>query len=175
VSFGPRPAFRFMREDDLTRPDIVDFDCSDEPWAREIAEVLSSGRAWRELHRPPGQVTFLYCHNLGTGEVIGFANVVRADRFIRRPGTRETLPSLHLTFFAVGSRHQGQGHATRMLAGIEHQAREADLHAIDLYVHELNRPAIALYLGRGFAFVEGARPIPAAFGHTYLRMMKLLP
>jgi GNAT superfamily N-acetyltransferase len=163
-----------MREDDLTRADVVGFSCGAEPWAREIAEILSSGRAWRELHHLPGQVTLLYCHDLGTGEVIGFANVVRVDRVITLGESRERLPSLHLTYFGVGEHHQGRGHAKRMLAGIEDQARQASLRAIDLYVHERNHPAITLYLGRGYDYVEGARRIRADYGGDYVRMMKLL-
>lgn len=163
-----------MREDDLPRPDVVEFSCGDAPWAREIADVLVSGRVWHEFHRPPGQVTLLYCHDFGTGEVIGFANIVRVDRTIRLPNSDEKLPAVHLTYFGVGENHQGRGHAKRMLAGIENEARRADLQAIDLYVHELNRPAIALYLSRGFAFVEGARRIRADDGYDYVRMMKLL-
>jgi ribosomal protein S18 acetylase RimI-like enzyme len=174
VSSVPRPAFRLLREDDLTRPDIVGFACGDEPWAREIAEILTSGRAWYELHRTPGQVTLLYCHDHGDGEVIGFANVVLANRVIRHPDSREKLPTMHLAYFGIGEKHQGRGHAKRMLAGLEHQARKAGLLVIDLFVHEHNQPAINLYLGRGYSFVEGGRRIPADYGGDYLRMMKLL-
>jgi ribosomal protein S18 acetylase RimI-like enzyme len=158
----------------LTRADVVGFTCGEDPWAREIADVLTSGRAWHELHRIPGQVTLLYCHDLGAGELIGFANVVLANRVIRHPNFREQLPAMHLTYFGIGEHHQGEGHAKRMLAGLEFQARKAGLRVIDLFVHEPNQPAINPYLGRDYAFVEGGRRIPADYGGDYVRMMKLL-
>jgi ribosomal protein S18 acetylase RimI-like enzyme len=171
VAVGLGPAFRFMNEADLERDDVAQFACGPAPWDEEVAQCLRSGEAWR-FHRPPKKKTFLYCANGGTGQVIGFLNVVGKETPNPLSSEPPTLRTLHMTYFAVGTEHQGHGHGTSMLNTIVRQAELDGFDLIDLFVHEHNERAIRLYHKVGFQFVNGSEFVQGS--DRYLKMVRPL-
>src|SRR5688500_4934250 len=79
VSLPNTPALRFMREEDLTKEDVIQFRCGDAEWEIKVAEFLRSGNAWEE-HRSGFTRTLLYCADGGEGHLIGFANVAKTTK-----------------------------------------------------------------------------------------------
>ena len=73
------------------------------------------------------------------GEIIGY--------FVAMPGFEE----MHLLNVTVAARHEGQGHARRMLAELYALSASFAATAVWLEVRESNTRARALYLYEGFA------------------------
>ena len=73
------------------------------------------------------------------GEIIGY--------FVAMPGFEE----MHLLNVTVAARHEGQGHARRMLAELYALSAGFAASAVWLEVRESNARARALYLREGFA------------------------
>ncbi len=73
------------------------------------------------------------------GEIIGY--------FVAMPGFEE----MHLLNVTVAARHEGQGHARRMLAELYALSASFAATAVWLEVRESNTRARALYLHEGFA------------------------
>lgn len=73
------------------------------------------------------------------GEIVGY--------FVAMPGFEE----MHLLNVTVAARHEGQGHARRMLAELYALSASFAATAVWLEVRESNTRARALYLHEGFA------------------------
>ena len=145
----PIPRFRPMREEDTSRPELVDFRCGPGPWDEEVARFMREGRAWK-AHRPPKSQTLLLCADDGEGEILGFVTLVA--RQIGYPAYRSTerIPALLIDYLGVRSQHQGQQYGRRMLADMVATAKHMGLKAVFLFVDVRNTKAIGIYERMGF-------------------------
>ena len=99
------------------------------------------------------------------GELIGY--------FVAMPGFEE----MHLLNVTVSSRHEGQGHARRMLAELYALSASFAASAVWLEVRESNARARALYVREGFAEAGRRRdyyPAPAGRREDAILMTRLL-
>jgi ribosomal protein S18 acetylase RimI-like enzyme len=81
----------------------------------------------------------------------------------------------HLLVYSIAvlPEHQGQGHARRLLAFAEEQARRSGHREVRLYTNDRMEKNLALY--RRCGFVEsGRRPHPSRPGITLVDLAKLL-
>jgi ribosomal protein S18 acetylase RimI-like enzyme len=81
----------------------------------------------------------------------------------------------HLLVYSIAVRpeHQGQGHARRLLAFAEEQARRAGRREIRLYTNDRMERNLALYKSCGFV-ESGRRAHPTRFGMTLVDLTKPL-
>ncbi|MCK9685488.1 ribosomal protein S18-alanine N-acetyltransferase [Scleromatobacter humisilvae] len=99
------------------------------------------------------------------GELIGY--------FVAMPGFEE----MHLLNVTVSSRHEGQGHARRLLAELYALSASFAATAVWLEVRESNARARALYLRDGFTEAGRRRdyyPAPAGQREDAILMTRLL-
>jgi ribosomal protein S18 acetylase RimI-like enzyme len=138
-----------MREADQSTAEVLEFCCGEERWDEELNDYIRSGKALRHGRRNK-QATLLWCRDGGSGSILGYACIV--SRFF---DNNPSAPSLLITYFAVDRKHHRQGHGKAMLAEIVRIAADGGAKVIELFVHEANHPAIAMYRTAGFEFLPG--------------------
>src|SRR6185369_870358 len=81
----------------------------------------------------------------------------------------------HLLVYSIAVRpeHQGQGHARRLLAFAEEQARSTGCAELRLYTNDRMERNLALYKSCGFT-ESGRRPHPTRAGMTLVDLCKPL-
>jgi GNAT superfamily N-acetyltransferase len=164
-------AFRIMREDDLSRREVLDFQCGDAEWEVKVASFLRSGQAWEE-HRSGFTRTLLYCADGGNGRLIGFANVAKTAKGYPLWRGKRKLPCLLIAWLAVSRHEQGAGLGRAMMEELALPAIEEQLAALYLLVDERNTGAIAFYRRLGFeSYMDGEPWIDSDDGSSNLRMI----
>ncbi len=143
------PQFRRMVAADLSRPDVVNFRCGEEPWADKVADELRSGRVWLE-RKQRSTKTHLYCADGGDGEVIGFATVGKKTiATVEEDGEAGQIRTMHIAWFAVAEGHQGNQpggkHADNMMAELTGMAIEEGLEGFSAFVDSRNERAIRFW------------------------------
>ena len=152
----PQPVVRFrpIGEHDLSRPDIAEFSCGDDPWQVKVATFLRSGRAW-EVHQTGESETLIFEDTVG-GEVVGFANVFPDVKSWPKWNGKRRMPCLHIAWIAVAARHQGRGYGREIIEELAARAIEADQSGLYLLVDTRNEDAIRFYARLGFREFGGA-------------------
>ena len=150
---GGAPAMRVMTVDLLDAVLAIEVQAYPFPWTRgNFIDSIAAGYLARALFA-------------ADGELIGY--------FVAMPGFEE----MHLLNVTVASRHEGQGHARRLLAELYALSASFAAAAVWLEVRESNARARALYLREGFAEAGRRRdyyPPPAGQREDAILMTRLL-
>jgi ribosomal-protein-alanine N-acetyltransferase len=147
------PAVRILSVDALDPVLAIEVQAYPFPWTRgNFIDSIAAGYLARALVG-------------GDGETIGY--------FVAMPGFEE----MHLLNLTVAARHQGQGHARRLLAVLYALSASFAATAVWLEVRESNARAQALYLREGFAEAGRRRdyyPAPQGRREDAILMTRLL-
>ena len=150
---GGAPTLRAITVDLLDAVLAIEVQAYTFPWTRgNFIDSIAAGYLARALVA-------------ADGELIGY--------FIAMPGFEE----MHLLNVTVASRHQGQGHARRLLAELYALSAGFAAAALWLEVRESNARARALYEREGFAQAGRRRdyyPAPAGQREDAILMTRLL-
>jgi len=150
---GGVPAMRVMTVGSLDAVLAIEVQAYPFPWTRgNFIDSLAAGYLARVLVADDG-------------ELVGY--------FVAMPGFEE----MHLLNVTVASRHEGQGHARRLLAELYALSASFSATAVWLEVRESNARARTLYLREGF--VEAGRrrdyyPAPAGQREDAILMTRSL-
>jgi len=152
---GGVPVMRVMTVDLLDAVLAIEVQAYTFPWTRgNFIDSIAAGYLARALVA-------------ADGELIGY--------FVAMPGFEE----MHLLNVTVAARHQGRGHARRLLAELYALSAGFAAGAVWLEVRESNERARALYLREGFAEAGRRRdyyPAPAGRREDAILMTRsLLP
>jgi len=139
---GGAPVMRVMTVDLLDAVLAIEVQAYTFPWTRgNFIDSIAAGYLARALFA-------------ADGELIGY--------FVAMPGFEE----MHLLNVTVAARHEGQGHARRLLAELYALSSGFAAGAVWLEVRESNERARALYLREGFTEAGRRRDYyPAPAGH----------
>jgi ribosomal protein S18 acetylase RimI-like enzyme len=166
VSHASDAAFREMSEADQSTTEVAEFCCGAERWHAELDDYIRNGDALRHGGKN-NQSTFLWCRNGGNGSILGYVCIRRRyfDKNLQ-------IPSLLITHLALDQRHQGQGEGSSMLRDILSFGASGGAKVIELFVHEENAAAIALYEKAGFEFLPGQVYVDEETGDRYPAMVR---
>ena len=150
---GDAPAMRVMTVDLLDAVLAIEVQAYPFPWTRgNFIDSIAAGYLTRALVA-------------ADGELVGY--------FVAMPGFEE----MHLLNVTVSARHEGQGHARRLLAELYALSASFAATAVWLEVRESNARARALYLREGFTEAGRRRdyyPAPAGQREDAILMTRLL-
>jgi ribosomal-protein-alanine N-acetyltransferase len=150
---GGVPTMRVLTVDMLDAVLAIEVQSYPFPWTRgNFIDSIAAGYLTRALFAVDG-------------ELIGY--------FVAMPGFEE----MHLLNVTVSSRHEGLGHARRLLAELYALSASFAATAVWLEVRESNARARALYLREGFAEAGRRRdyyPAPAGQREDAILMTRLL-
>ena len=150
---GAAPSMRVLTVGMLDAVLAIEVQAYTFPWTRgNFIDSIAAGYLTRALVA-------------GDGELIGY--------FVAMPGFEE----MHLLNVTVAARHEGQGHARRMLAELYALSASFAATAVWLEVRESNARARALYLREGFTEVGQRRdyyPAPQGRREDAILMTRLL-
>ena len=150
---GGAPAMRVMTVDLLDAVLAIEVQAYPFPWTRgNFIDSIAAGYLTRALFA-------------ADGELIGY--------FVAMPGFEE----MHLLNVTVSARHEGRGHARRLLAELYALSASFAATAVWLEVRESNARARALYLREGFTEAGRRRdyyPAPAGQREDAILMTRLL-
>ena len=150
---GGAPSLRVMTVSQLDAVLAIEVEAYPFPWTRgNFIDSIAAGYLARVLIA-------------GDGELIGY--------FVAMPGFEE----MHLLIVTVAARHEGQGHARRLLAELYALSASFAATAVWLEVRESNARARALYEREGFAEAGRRRdyyPAPAGQREDAILMTRLL-
>ena len=149
---GP-PTMRVISVDLLDAVLAIEVQAYPFPWTRgNFIDSIAAGYLTRALFA-------------ADGELLGY--------FVAMPGFEE----IHLLNLTVAARHEGRGHARRLLAELYALSASFAASALWLEVRESNARARALYLREGFAEAGRRRayyPAPAGQREDAVLMTRLL-
>ena len=147
------PSMRILTVDMLDAVLAIEVQAYPFPWTRgNFIDSIAAGYLTRALFA-------------ADGELIGY--------FVAMPGFEE----MHLLNVTVAARHEGQGHARRLLAELYALSASFAATAVWLEVRESNARARALYLREGFTEAGRRRdyyPAPAGLREDAVLMTRLL-
>jgi ribosomal-protein-alanine N-acetyltransferase len=150
---GGAPSFRVITVDLLDAVLAIEVQAYTFPWTRgNFIDSIAAGYLTRALVA-------------ADGELIGY--------FVAMPGFEE----MHLLNVTVAPRHEGRGHARRLLAELYALSASFAASALWLEVREGNARARALYLREGFAEAGRRRdyyPAPQGRREDAILMTRLL-
>lgn len=150
---GGAPSMRILTVDMLDAVLAIEVQAYPFPWTRgNFIDSIAAGYLTRALFA-------------ADGELIGY--------FVAMPGFEE----MHLLNVTVAARHEGQGHARRLLAELYALSASFAASAVWLEVRESNARARALYLREGFTEAGRRRdyyPAPAGLREDAVLMTRLL-
>ena len=150
---GGAPAMRVMTVDLLDAVLAIEVQAYPFPWTRgNFIDSIAAGYLTRAMFA-------------ADGELIGY--------FVAMPGFEE----MHLLNVTVSARHEGRGHARRLLAELYALSASFAATAVWLEVRETNARARALYLREGFTEAGRRRdyyPAPAGQREDAILMTRLL-
>jgi ribosomal-protein-alanine N-acetyltransferase len=150
---GAAPVMRVMTVDQLDAVLAIEVQAYTFPWTRgNFIDSIAAGYLARALFA-------------ADGELIGY--------FVAMPGFEE----MHLLNVTVASRHEGQGHARRLLAELYALSASFSATAVWLEVRESNARARTLYLREGFTEAGRRRdyyPAPAGQREDAILMTRSL-
>ncbi len=150
---GGAPAMRVMTVDLLDAVLAIEVQAYPFPWTRgNFIDSIAAGYLTRALFA-------------ADGELIGY--------FVAMPGFEE----MHLLNVTVSARHEGRGHARRLLAELYALSASFAATAVWLEVRESNARARALYLREGFTEAGRRRdyyPAPVGRREDAILMTRLL-
>ena len=153
VSGGAAPAMRVMTVGLLDAVLAIEVQAYAFPWTRgNFIDSIAAGYLARVLLADDG-------------ELVGY--------FVAMPGFEE----MHLLNVTVSARHEGRGHAKRLLAELYALSASFAATAVWLEVRESNARARALYLREGFTEAGRRRdyyPAPAGQREDAVLMTRLL-
>jgi len=150
---GGAPTMRVLTVDQLDTVLAIEVQAYPFPWTRgNFIDSIAAGYLTRALVA-------------ADGELIGY--------FVAMPGFEE----MHLLNVTVAARHEGQGHARRLLAELYALSASFAATAVWLEVRESNARARALYLREDFSEAGRRRdyyPAPAGQREDAILMTRLL-
>jgi hypothetical protein len=150
-----------LTESDL--PDLMDFDCGREPWARAATEWLLGSEVWQSIEK---RATKVWLYRTAADVVVGFGSLGMTRRRWPPPdGGYANL--LIIPMLGMDYRFHGQPpdpvrrYSNQILSHLRYEAKRllaehlaashGMLPLLALYVHKDNRAAIRLYEKFGFA------------------------